>query len=115
MFSGTRFGPLRTPSKSALHMVVPQPNIGASSKQRLLYSYRSTSLHLVPGRRPELSLVFLHGLLGDNGSWAVFDAHTPPYDYADCYYVNFNFENRRPHPLGFSEITTETLAVLERS
>lgn len=63
-----------------------------------------------PGCGP--TVVFLHGLLGDSGQWDIFDRYHAPRSYSDAYYLDFHFEQRRPHALSFDEIVEETLDLL---
>lgn len=58
------------------------------------------------------AIVFLHGLLGDGRQWDRLDVPCRPRDYADAYYIDYHFEQRRACPLSFREIVTETVRVL---
>lgn len=63
------------------------------------------------GGRP--AIVFMHGLLGDGHQWDRLDTPCRPRDYADAYYIDYHFEQRRASALTFRELVQETVAMLE--
>lgn len=71
-----------------------------------------TTLRLVPCPRPRQTLVFFHGLLGDGHQWDVFNYHTPPATWADCLYLDFHFEARRPDALTFQDMLRDATLLL---
>ena len=63
------------------------------------------------GGRP--AIVFMHGLLGDGHQWDRLDTPCRPRDYADAYYIDYHFEQRRASALTFRELVQETVAMLK--
>ncbi|MBL8878508.1 MAG: alpha/beta hydrolase [Phycisphaerales bacterium] len=58
------------------------------------------------------AIVFLHGLLGDGHQWDRLDIPCRPRDYADAYYIDYHFEQRRACPLSFRELVGDTVRML---
>lgn len=85
--------------------------------------HREHQIHL-PGRittmrcasegtnRP--AVVFLHGLLGDSTQWHALDRPYAPASYANTYYIDFHFEQRRASSMTWGDIVSDVVALLER-